>query len=337
MVDNHAPLSVKGKLMPLDREMLTEIGLSLANLDMTRLTPYTLKHIAYPVSTGQFSTDIKLGLKGKALDMDNLLRFHRFELGDKVDNPDAPSLPIKLGLALLSDRDGNMELDVPVQGRLDDPQFKLGKVIMGAIFNLIGKIITSPFALIGGMFGGGEDVNTLEFDPGTTALTPEAQAKAESVAKALAERPRLKLEITGFADPASDGPALHEAAFQALLRAQKAQALRKDGQAVPEQVVVSAEEYPRYLLAAYENAEFKRPRNFLGMLKDQPAEEMERMLREHVAVEPSRVTDLAGLRAQAVREAILSRQGVAADRVFLRNAPQGGKAQPGRRVELGLK
>ncbi|NDV28887.1 DUF748 domain-containing protein [Desulfovibrio sp. JC010] len=335
-LDKQSPLVAEGFLQPTTEGADTDINISLANLDMTQLSPYTEKFIAYPVSTGMLSSDVGVKLRGKLIAVDNVFDIYQFEVGEKVDNPDAPSIPIGLGLALLKDSSGNIRLDIPVEGDLSDPQFKLGRVIGRAIVNLLVKVVTSPFALIGSMFGGGEDMDVMAFEPGKDGFKEGEQAKVESVAKAMTERPGLKLEISGFTAP-EDIPAMEEAEFRRQVAMPKFLDLEGDENA-PEsvdEVVVSEEEYPEYLETAYKDATFERPTNFLGIVVAQPVPDMEKALRDNIKITDTQLAELARKRAELVRTILVEQSGIGAERVFLKGMSATGKGA-GPRVELGL-
>ncbi|MBG0775359.1 MAG: DUF748 domain-containing protein [Desulfovibrionaceae bacterium] len=340
-VDGHAPLRADGWVAAGDGRVSTDIGVHLANLEMNGLSAYTRKYIAYPLATGKLRADVRLQLDGPALDLDNRLLLEQLTLGEKVRSPDAPSLPIQLGLALLTDSAGNIDLDVPVSGRLDDPSFGLGKVIFGAIVNLFTKIVTAPFALLGNLFGGGEETGFLIFAPGDAVLAASEAAKLDDVAAALAKRPRLRVEVVGFVDAEADRAALAERFFQLKIKRRKLLRMGAKAEGLDAaQVAYTPEEYPELLTEAYENAEFERPRNAVGVLKDQPVEVMESMLRAHVEVSDDDLLALARARAEAAQAHLLG-AAVDAGRVFQRApdlAPP--KAHPelaASRVELLLR
>ncbi|OEU67583.1 MAG: hypothetical protein BA863_06165 [Desulfovibrio sp. S3730MH75] len=333
--DQQSPLVAEGYLQPTDDGADTDLKVTLMNLDMTQLTPYTEKFIAYPVSTGMLSADVAVSLRGKLLSTNNVLDIYQFEVGDKVDNPDAANIPIGLGLALLRDTNGNIRLDIPVEGNVDDPQFRLGRVIGSAIINILVKAVTSPFALIGALIGGGEDMDVLEFEPGIAIPKESSASKLESVSKAMASRPGIKLEISGFTSP-EDIPALKVKKFDRMVAMPKFLELESDGEAPAsiDEVVISEEEYPDYLEEAYVNAPFEKPTNFLGIVESRPVPEMEQAIRDYITVTDTDLAELTRERAERIRIILTEDKGVETERVFLKRAATGKGTGP--RVELGL-
>ena len=187
------------------------------------------------------------------------------------------------------------------------------------IVNLITKAVTAPFALLGAIAGGGAELSYVEFAPGSAVPATAGEAKLASLAKALADRPALKLEIGGRVEPAADRAALENEAFENSLKAQKMKALVAQGTA-PDSlaaITIAAGERGALLRAAYREAPIaERPRNLLGMLSDVPPEQMEAMLRKHTKPGDDALRLLANARAQAAKDALVAR-GVAADRLFI--------------------
>ena len=186
--------------------------------------------------------DLEYDIVGKKLSSKNVITLDQFTFGEKVDSPDATHLPVRLAVAILKDRDGKIVLDVPVEGSLDDPQFRIGKVVTRAIVNILEKVATSPFSLIGAVFGGGgEELGYQDFAPGSAELSPDNVKKLDTMVKALYARPALQLEISGSVDPASDRDGLQRVALEKEIRTRQWQSLGKSDRAAitPDQIVLT--------------------------------------------------------------------------------------------------
>jgi hypothetical protein len=316
---NSAPLEIVGKINPLKTDLYVDLRARFTGMDLSPTTPYATKYVGYTISKGKLSFDLNYKIDKRKLDSENKIFVDQLTFGDKVDSPDATSLPVKLAVALLKDRNGQINLDIPVTGSLDDPQFSIWKVVAQIVGNLIVKAVTSPFALLGSAFGGaGEDLQYLEFEPGRTAFTEDSAKKVEALAKGLAEKPGLRLEITGYVDPDPDREGLKRFLMQRKVKAQKLNDLMKSGAAsIPvDEVKVELAEYERYLTRAYRAEPFPKPRNFIGMVKSLPIPEMEKLMLTHIEVGNQQLRELAARRANAAREAIL-KAGVEPDRLFI--------------------
>lgn len=345
-LSNQAPLTITGKINPLAGDLFADLKVSFIDIELPPFTPYSGKFAGYTIAKGKLTLDLTYLIDKRNLKAENKILIDQFTFGDKVESPDATKLPVQLAIALLKDREGRINLDIPVEGSLDDPKFRLGKVIWGVIVNLITKAATAPFALIGAMIGGGggEELSFLEFAPGSAVLDAEAQKKVDSLVKALRDRPALKLDATGHVDPEQDREALRQTVFQRKLKAQKFKDLSKKNQApaaVDDVTIEPGPEYEKYLEAAYRVEKFPKPRNFIGMLKDLPVPEMEKLMQTNIVVTDDDLRTLAVQRAQAVKEAFLKAGDIGADRIFLVEpkslAPEAKEKQKASRVDFVLK
>jgi len=231
-VDNVGPVEITGTINPLSKNQTNDLKIVVKNVDLTPTSPYVGRFAGYRLAQGKLDMNLDYHLTGRKIQAKNLIVLKRFTLGDKVNSPDATKLPVRLAVAILKDREGKIELDVPVEGSLDDPNFKLHKVIVRAIGNILTKIATSPFSVLGAVFGGkGEEISVLDFAPGSAALAPASAEKLDSLAKGLYARPALQLEIEGSVEPDTDREGLRREALEKKLRLQKWLSLRKSERA----------------------------------------------------------------------------------------------------------
>ena len=216
-VDRYAPATIDGEMNLLSATLFTNIRLKFAGVDMTSVTPYSGRFAGYKIEKGKLSIDVTYKVENRALDAQQKFVIDQLQLGEKVDSPDAVSLPLKLAVALLKDRNGVIDIDLPMTGSLDDPKFRLGPLIWKAFVGLLTKIATAPFALIGSLFGGGPEVNFVEFEPGAISLDPAGQEKMASVKKALVERPALQVDVPMAYSAELDGGLIGRQALDASL------------------------------------------------------------------------------------------------------------------------
>jgi hypothetical protein len=209
VVDGAGPVAITGKLDPLGEKKFVDLKIDFKNVDLLPTSPYMGKFAGYELARGKLVVDSKFHLEGKAIDATNVVTLNQFTFGAATNSLDATGLPVRLGVALLKDMDGKIVIDLPVQGSLDDPNFRIGKVVMRVIVNLLTKVATSPFALLGSMFGGGGDeLAYQEFSPGGADLLPAQMSKLETMVKALTNRPGVNLGIEGGFDSGADAYAL---------------------------------------------------------------------------------------------------------------------------------
>lgn len=215
-VDQYGKADINGVINPVSSDLYTDIKVQFSNLELTTLTPYSAKFAGYRIDKGKLSMDLNYKIEDRKLNATNKVVFNQLTLGEKVDSPDSIGLPLKLAVAILKDKNGVIDLDVPVTGSLDDPKFKVAPIIWKAFLNLLTKAATAPFTLIAGMVGGGDNMDAMIFEAGQTTLAPEETEKLNKLAKALTERPALGVEIRGAFDPAADALAVRTTKFDAV-------------------------------------------------------------------------------------------------------------------------
>ena len=223
----------------------------------------------------------------------------------------------------MTDRNGQINLDIPLSGSLDDPKFKVWPIVWQILVNLITKAVTAPFSLLSSVTGGGDEMSFVEFDYGSAELTEDGKKKIEALAKVLYDRPSLKLDIEGYVDPTKDKEGLKKVELDRLMKTQKLKDMAdKDQPPVPlKNITIAPSEYEKYLTLAYKAAKFSKPRTALVILKTLPRAEMEKLFHDNIPVTDNDLTQLAANRAQAVREQLLQDSKVEPARIFTVKAP----------------
>lgn len=316
---NSAPVQIVGKLNPLAAKPFLDMKVDVTGIDLVGFSPYSGKYAGYNIEKGKLSLNLAYKLENNQLSAENRLFIDQFTFGEKVESPSATSLPVNLAISLLKNNRGEIDLNLPISGSFDDPQFSIGGLILKVIGNLFIKAVTSPFALLGSMFGGGEELSNVEFAPGRANINAVASKKLESLAKALTERSALKLEITGRADPEVDKDGVKRVAVERAMKAEKLKDMLKkggDGESL-ESIEIAPDEYKAYLTRAYKEGKFPKPRNMVGMQKELPVEEMEKLMQTNVSVSEEDVRQLAKQRAENVQAWLTDQGKVPSERIFL--------------------
>jgi hypothetical protein len=320
-LDDAAPVDILGKINPLSKELYMDIAANAREIELNPMTPYSIKYVGYGIEKGELSFKVKYKVENRKLDAQNQIILDQLTFGEKVESPTATKLPVLLAVSLLKDRNGVIDVNLPISGSLDSPEFSVGGIILRIIINIITRAVTSPFALLGAAFGGGSggELSYIEFDYGRSNLSQTAEAKIKSLATAMNNRPALKLDISGRVDPANDREGLKQVSIERKVKAQKMKELVRQGTAPKsvEDVQVDKAEYERYLKAAYGDERFPKPRNVVGLAKDLPVAEMENLMLKHAEVTDDDMRDLGNRRAQMVRERLLSSEQVTADRLSI--------------------
>jgi len=326
-VENTGDLDIKGKINPLSGNLFLNLIASAKGIDLPPATAYSERYAGYPIVKGKLSMDVNYHIENGQLTAQNHLVLNQLTFGNKVDSPTATKLPVLLAVALLKDSNGVIDIKLPISGSLNDPNFSMGGIIARAIVGLVVKAVTAPFALLGHVFGGGEELSYIEFAPGRTTLDSTAQKKLHALTKALKARPGLKLDITGRIDPATDTEGLRQVMMERKVKTVKFDQLRRDDKNPPslDEVTIDPAEYPKLLKRAYGREKFKKPRNVLGFAKDIPVREMEKLMLANIVVTKDDLRQLAMQRAQVVANDLVKTGGIAADRIFVLEPKLDGK------------
>ncbi|MBL8445793.1 MAG: DUF748 domain-containing protein [Zoogloeaceae bacterium] len=318
-VDNSAPVTVVGKLNPFRQDRYLDIRAEMKGFDLPGLSSYSGKYVGYGIEKGKLSAMLGYKVEDRKLTATNHIFLDQLTFGDKVESPDALKLPVQLAVSLLKNGRGEIDIDLPISGSLDDPQFSVGGIVFRALVNLIVKAVTAPFSLLGSLFAGGADLSYIQFDAGLAALSPTALEKLSAISKALGDRPALKVEFAGRVDPATDVEGLKREAIRQRMAALKIKDLVKKGEAAPslDDVLIAPAEYSALLKRVYKDGDFKKPRNLIGLAKDLPDAEMESLLLQNTAVGAEDLRSLGQRRAQRVEDWLTSEGKVAPERLFV--------------------
>jgi len=314
--EGSAALEITGKINPLARPLALDVRGKVRDLELPPLSPYAVKYAGYGIERGKLSVDVSYLIKPDGqLTATNSLVLNQLTFGDKVDG--APnSLPVKLAVSLLADRNGVIDLNLPISGSLNDPQFSIGPVIWKVITNLIAKALTSPFSLLASALGGSDELSNVSFALGSSVLTADARQGLDKVAQALVDRPGLKVTVLGTASLEAEREALKRERLRGLLLAEKRRQAAVAGQDTVAVTAVTDAEYPALLKEVYRRADITKPRNLVGFAKTLPAPEMEALLLTSIGVNEDAMRELALSRGVAVRDYLAAKQ-LESERLFL--------------------
>ncbi|MDD2759189.1 MAG: DUF748 domain-containing protein [Methylomonas sp.] len=333
--DDAAKLKLRGKVLDLATVNIagnyqlksgdSDIALSFKHLPLPLVTPYMAEFAGYRIEKGQMALDLTYNIKRGKLAAHNKIFIDQLALGEKVENPKAVSLPLELGIALLKDGDGKINLDFPVTGSLEDPKFSVGSLVTDVLVNLITKTVSAPFKAIASLFDSDADLSTIGFAAGNIDLSVEEQTKLQQIAKALNVKPELVLEIKGLAYQQQDWPVMRHEALMDVLKKMKSGELRDKGEKIrSEYLELSESEYKRLLAKFYaevfpdriEHGLFGAPR-----IKSKPDADFYAVAREELEAvmppEPQRLNELAVSRANRIVKYLTEQGGIARDRLYI--------------------
>ena len=204
-VDEYGLMKIKGALLSAAPKTFTDMSVKFQNIDMTNLSPYTGKFIGYELREGKMNVELEYKINDSQMQGGNRIILKKMNLGEEVDSEDAISAPVGLAIALLKDGDGTIDLDVPVEGDVDAPEFAIGHVVWTAFKNLITGVATAPFRFLGNMLGiSAEELENIEFEEGKYTLLPPQKETLDKLSTALSEKEMLTLKVAGTYDVKRD-------------------------------------------------------------------------------------------------------------------------------------
>ena len=278
------------KLLPFDLKKSTEIKLGFKDIDLKDVTPYSGQFLGYKIEKGKLNLTLNYEVADSKLKGSNIVNLDTLTLGEKVESKDAVDLPLSLAISILSDQNNQINIDLPVEGDLNDPDFKYGGIVWAAVKKLFADITLAPFRFLGNMLGlSSKDLNTIDFMPANAELIVSEQAKIADFIKLTTAKPKMKLSIT---------PAYSDVDVTALKNA-------KLNEKISQTMNQTGKDYA----------------GALASLAPKEKSTDEKVLREaalkDIEVKKEQLLELANARAQAIKAA-LAQAGLAEDRMTVK-------------------
>jgi len=344
--DEASPVTIAGTVNPLSGDLFLDIAAKGKDIELPKLSAYSLRYAGYGITKGRLTLDVKYHVEHGKLEGRNRIFLDQLTFGEHVDGPDVTKLPVLFAVNLLKNSKGEIDLELPISGSLDDPQFEVGALVAQVVSNLLKKALTNPFSLLtaaaGGNAGaapGGDDLAFVDFEPGSDEIPAPGMKKLDAVAGALLDRPAIRIELAPGWDPAKDSEALKRAALLARLKEAKRATLGKD--APPAQgIALDPADYARFLKVVYGQVAPPPPppkddaaKTSKGAAAAEPSrQEMEAFLLEHTPVGEEDFRALAARRAERVKGYLIAQGHLPAERVRV----AGTASAKASRVDLAL-
>lgn len=314
-VDRYAPVTIRGNTNLLIEQPVLDVAVTFSNLELTTFTPYSSTYAGYAIDKGQLSMKLNYKLQGNRLEGDNDITIKKLQLGEKIKSEQAKDMPLGLAIALLSDANGVIQMNLKVKGNLDQPDFSLGNIFWDVLGNTLRKAITSPFSLLASLTGGTEDLDELPFLLGEPALTPTQQIRLTKLAQALKERPKISMNIRGKVNFNEERPILQRQKLERALT--KITGMPVDLNLLEQDPILQAA-----LAEAYEarfNEELGDLADRLKLDESSPALRSQAviLLRDQQLITAKSLRNLAMRRAQNTKEYLVDTQGIAPERLFV--------------------
>ena len=339
-VDRYAPVTIKGALNPSSPLNMTDLSMSFTNVELTTLTPYSGRFAGYSIQKGRLHLDLNYQIKNHQLSATNQMLLDKLILGSRVDSNEAVDLPIRLALALLKDRNGQIDITLPISGDLENPEFELGPVIRMALVNLITNIISAPFDLLASLVGGSaEEMQFVTFEPGQFSINRSEQVESlDKLAKALRDRPGLQLEVTGKTAKDSDWPLVARSLLESELTQRWIKELKAQKKPVPEKLILSTMD---------EDTHLRLLKTIAGTMMTSESDELNieqanaDTITQHLLAQwpfnENAMRQLAIDRAREIKDYLMDEGGLDPQRIFLlsvQNLSEGSAEKPSTELQL---
>ena len=283
---------ITAKLFPFELKQNTDIKLDFKDIDLTDITPYSGQFVGYKIKKGKLNLNLNYSVTDSKLNGSNFINFDSLTLGEKVDSKDAVNLPLSLAISILSDQNNQINIDLPVEGNLDDPDFKYGGVIWAAVKKLFADITLAPFRFLGNALGlGSKDLSSIDFLAGSSELISSETPKIADFIKLTGSKPKMKLSITPTYSK------LDESFYKN----------KKLDQKINQIIASSGKDYIAVLNELVPN------------LKDRSEKALREEALKGIEVDKAKLVELANERANAVKEALI-KAGLEAGRINMNDA-----------------
>ncbi|WP_421349618.1 DUF748 domain-containing protein [Aeromonas veronii] len=314
-VDRYAPVTIRGGTNLLVANPILDIAVAFHNLELTTFTPYSGTYAGYAIDKGQLSMKLHYKLEGNRLEGDNDITIKKLQLGEKIKSDQAKDLPLGLAIALLSDANGVIQMNLKVKGDLDQPDFSIGNIFWDVLGNTLSKAITSPFSLLASLADGTEDLDELPFLPGDPDLTPTQQEKLVKLAQALKNRPKLSMNIRGKVNFNEERPILQRQKLERVLA--KLTGNQADLDQLEQDPALQEALAQAYEERFGEDLEDLADRLHLDEESSALRAQAVILLRDQQLITAKSLRNLAMRRAQNTKEFLVDSQGIAPERLFV--------------------
>ena len=338
-VDRYAPVTIKGSLTPFDPLNSLDIATSFKNVELTTLTPYSGKFAGYRIRKGRLNLDLHYQIDQGQLKADNRLLLEDLQLGERVDSPDAVDLPVRLAVALLKDTKGNIDIELPVAGDLNNPEFSVMPIVWQTLRNLILRATQAPFKFIAALAGADDvDLSQISFQSGSTELDAQSLQTLSMLASALQERPQLILEVEGLSAPAADGPALAAQRLGTEMQQLAADNMRRPPQDLTE-IELDDRDQNKLIRELHEQHQLPEPQEWKQLSREERDLAKRQALIESWSNSPLPLRRLAQQRAAVIKDWLVDEGGLEAERIHLLDVSEGSADDQGliaTQLQLGI-
>ncbi len=345
-IDRYGYAQISGVLLPFKIKKSANIDVLFKNINLSSLTPYSGKFLGYKIKNGKLSMDLNYKISNSKLIGSNKINIDTLTLGEQVKSPDAVNLPLSLAIALLKDSNGQIDIDLPVAGDMNNPDFSYGSVVWRAIGNMITGIVTAPFRFLGSILGiKGDDLKAIDFEKGSYKIISTELEKLNNLKKILDKRPSIKIKISGGYDKIYDTKELQKLKFIATIKSKLSKAKKKKSKAKVDAYGIvlkklytkqfSLEQYNKLKKVYTTITKNKKKVEKSTLNRTEFNKKMQNELIQNIKVEEKELISLANHRAKNIQDTLVKKYKIDATRIKI-TKPIQQKAKRDRWIETKL-
>ncbi len=333
-VNEYGSTSLRGSFDGSDPFLYTDLAFSFKNLDMHSLSGYSASFAGHEIDDGRLYLDLGYEILNSELLGSNSIIMKKVVLGKEIEDENVTILPLGFVFGLLEDSDGVIDIDMPVEGNVDNPDFKYGALVLSTIGGLVAKAVTSPFKFLGKVMGfDAEAIEFVLFEPARTVISPPEREKLDQVYKIMLKKPKISLAIRGSYDEVLDTNTLK---IDALIN----RVMKKSG-------IKNREDHESAMSTSLleDIYEDMRDDDYLDRLQEELEKEdskdfdhryHNKLLEHCIEIQPiakSTLLALAESRADAMVNYLVKERGIAASRV-IKLVPKSSQSEGGKMVKV---
>ncbi|MFA6193016.1 MAG: DUF748 domain-containing protein [Sulfurimonas sp.] len=217
-IDRYGSAKLKGSINSGNPKAYADLDLNFKNLNLEAMSGYSASLAGYKIDKGKLFLDLEYDILNSEMQGKNKIVINDIKLGSKVKETNQSSIPLEFVIALLEDNNKVIDIDMPVKGNVDTPDFEYKALLWKTFGNVILKTLSSPLSVLGSIMGiEGDKMEYIEFEGGSANILPPEQEKLDNMAKLLTKRTKLSIEIGGRYDTKVDARAIKKEKLSKML------------------------------------------------------------------------------------------------------------------------
>lgn len=224
-IGDQGKITIEGKMNANRANPAADLAIAVKRLNLPMLSGYLARDFGNTIGTGQMDLNSKIRIHDQVIDAQNKLAIRNLALNAARQSGKASQsigMPLDMAVSMLRNDRGDISLNVPVKGRLDNPNVNINDAIDQALATAIqsgamsyASLLLQPYGsilpaislatdLIG--YASRPRLTPLSFAPRSAALSPDAKAYIGKISELMKRKP-FRLQVCGVTTRAEMEPA----------------------------------------------------------------------------------------------------------------------------------